>query len=71
MSNVEAPQPSNKQRTSVSTKIKNENVPLVINPEEIEKKQLSQQIGIDYEIEKEKYNWFLSQVNLKNNKSFF
>lgn len=30
--------------------------------EEIEKRQLSQHIGIDYEIEKEKYNWFLSQV---------
>ena len=36
--------------------------------EEIEKRQLSLQIGIDYEMEKEKYNWFLSQVPLLNAK---
>lgn len=30
--------------------------------EEVEQKKLSQQIGIEYDSEKEKYNWFLSQV---------
>lgn len=38
---------------------------IILNPivkDDIEKKQLAQQIGIDYEIEKEKFEWFLNQV---------
>lgn len=33
-----------------------------IPAEEIEPRKLAQQIGIDYDSEKEKYSWFLSQV---------
>ena len=46
--------------TNNKAKVEISNPP--IGMEELEKRQLSQHIGIDYEMEKEKYNWFLSQV---------
>ncbi len=63
MSSVEILQPNkpNKGVTITNNKTKI-NTPLNLIPDEVEKRQLSQQIGIDYDLEKDKYNWFLSEV---------